>query len=395
MPERSTGSQTRMARQLSCELGCNTCALIACLHLLVNEWSCWRYKNDDAVRVPAHVVQHHDGRDQGLTQSCWEADQGIARERSADNVELVLPNVQRTRSLILSLHLREIVLYLAMFRRLLKYSTANILARHCSKSAEVRLKVERPQFNFSLSVNGRNNLYADSVCVGTWRMNSSLLQKQEQKLGLKLYSMPSKNVRNNLRHFSEQVGSGMPSRFATGSSLGTSSSADSSKVDWRVKVRRAQRKRLYYLLGGLAALATLVYSALFAFEDNLMYFLTPTQALAKISQLGGERRFRLGGVVVNGSFMFNEKEKYAEFVVTDLENEIPVLFKGDTFPDLFGEGKSVVADGYFRDGIFYADKILAKHDEYYIPKGVEESIRRNPISIYGALKSANVGSRNY
>jgi len=291
--------------------------------------------------------------------------------------------------------LREIVLYLAMFRRLLKYSTANILARHCSKSAEVRLKVERPQFNFSLSVNGRNNLYADSVCVGTWRMNSSLLQKQEQKLGLKLYSMPSKNVRNNLRHFSEQVGSGMPSRFATGSSLGTSSSADSSKVDWRVKVRRAQRKRLYYLLGGLAALATLVYSALFAFEDNLMYFLTPTQALAKISQLGGERRFRLGGVVVNGSFMFNEKEKYAEFVVTDLENEIPVLFKGDTFPDLFGEGKSVVADGYFRDGIFYADKILAKHDEYYIPKGVEESIRRNPISIYGALKSANVGSRNY
>lgn len=250
----------------------------------------------------------------------------------------------------------------------------------------------------SEKVNSVESLSLRNLLSGTRRQYNSLIQKQETSFGFKLHSLREKELflkLGNYRRFAEQVGSSETSEFATGSTLGSSSSAASSKVDWRVKVRRAQRKRLYYLLGGMAGLATLVYSTLFAFEDRLMYFLTPTQTFAKIASLGPERRFRLGGVVVNGSFMLNEKEKFAEFVVTDLENEIPILFKGDTFPDLFGEGKSVVAEGYLRDGIFYADKILAKHDEYYIPKAMEQSIQRNPVSVYGALKSANVESKRY
>eukprot|EP00871_Galdieria_phlegrea_P002592 jgi/Galph1/3333/GphlegSOOS_G1948.1 len=185
------------------------------------------------------------------------------------------------------------------------------------------------------------------------------------------------------------------SKFATGSTLGSATSAAETKLDWRIRVRRAQRKRLYILVGGMLSLATVVYSTLYAFEDQLMYFLTPTQMLSKVPPVDPERRTRLGGVVVNGSFLVNDKEKKAEFVVTDLENEIPVIFDGTTFPDLFGEGKSVVAEGYLRNGTFYTDKILAKHDEYYIPKGVQESIERNPVSIYGSLKSATVNSRSY
>ncbi|GJQ12667.1 hypothetical protein GpartN1_g4458.t1 [Galdieria partita] len=291
-----------------------------------------------------------------------------------------------------------------MFRRLISSVSAHAVWKHYSKGFETNLKTT--EFHSSSSISSKwdvvfhNGNSGDHLFVETWRTNSWYIRKQRNYSYVKLCIVPEKRQflygrKESMRHFSEQIGSDEPSRFATGSSLGSSSSAADSKIDWRVKVRRAQRKRLYYLLGGMAGLATLVYSALFAFEDRLMYFLTPTQTLAKIATFGPDRRFRLGGVVVNGSFMLNEKEKFAEFVVTDLENEIPVLFKGDTFPDLFGEGKSVVAEGYLRDGIFYADKILAKHDEYYIPKSVQESIERNPVSVYGALKSANIGSRNY
>ncbi|GJD06877.1 Cytochrome c-type biogenesis protein CcmE [Galdieria sulphuraria] len=292
-----------------------------------------------------------------------------------------------------------------MFRRLLLPSAKTYtLWKHSSKSHETNLKTAVYHLSSFVSSNSKkalnNESNLDSFFVGTWKRYSFYFQKQRDFNCVQpdLFSENRKFVYGRLesmRHFSEQIGSDKPSRFATGSSLGSSSSAADSKIDWRVRVRRAQRKRLYYLVGGMAVFATLVYSALFAFEDRLMYFLTPTQTLAKVATLRPESRFRLGGVVVNGSFMLNEKEKFAEFVVTDLENEIPVLFKGDTFPDLFGEGKSVVAEGYLRDGIFYADKILAKHDEYYIPKSVQESINRNPVSVYGALKSANVGSRNY
>jgi cytochrome c-type biogenesis protein CcmE len=107
-----------------------------------------------------------------------------------------------------------------------------------------------------------------------------------------------------------------------------------------------------------------------AFQENLVFFFTPTQVAAKEAPQG--RTFRIGGMVVAGSLKREGVE--VRFVVTDMAQSIPVVYRG-ALPDLFREGKGVVAQGSLGpDGVFAAREVLAKHDENYMPPDAKHAL---------------------
>ena len=128
---------------------------------------------------------------------------------------------------------------------------------------------------------------------------------------------------------------------------------------------KPRQKRLAIVGGGLAALAVVAALVLNAFEDNLLFFFSPTQVYAKEAPL--DRPFRIGGLVEAGSVKREDDGLTVAFKVTDTAQVVPVTYKG-ILPDLFQEGKGVVARGKLGpDGIFRADQVLARHDENYMP----------------------------
>ena len=136
---------------------------------------------------------------------------------------------------------------------------------------------------------------------------------------------------------------------------------------------RPKRKRLWLLVGSLCVLgaaATLVLSAL---SDNIVFFYSPTQLAEK--HLSPDRRFRLGGLVENGSVRKEGTE--VRFRVTDLRKSVEVVYRG-ILPDLFREGQGVIAEGSLGpDGIFVAREVLAKHDENYMPPEVAKALKES------------------
>ena len=126
---------------------------------------------------------------------------------------------------------------------------------------------------------------------------------------------------------------------------------------------KPRTKRLIAILGGLAVLGVATALVLRAFDENLVFFFTPTQVAANAAPKG--RLFRIGGMVEKGSVKRDGVE--VRFVVTDTAKTIPVVYRGP-LPDLFREGKGVVAQGVLNpDGVFQAREVLAKHDENYMP----------------------------
>ena len=126
---------------------------------------------------------------------------------------------------------------------------------------------------------------------------------------------------------------------------------------------KPRHKRLLAIVGGLAALGAATALVLMAFQENLVFFFTPSQVAAQEAPLG--RTFRIGGMVEKGSVKRDGVE--VRFVVTDTAKTIPVVYRG-ALPDLFREGKGVVAQGTLgADGVFRAREVLAKHDENYMP----------------------------
>jgi len=123
------------------------------------------------------------------------------------------------------------------------------------------------------------------------------------------------------------------------------------------------------VLASVAAIAALVFNA---FQSNLVFFYSPTQVMAKEAPAG--RTFRLGGLVQEGSV--KREGVRVEFLVTDTAKTVPVRFEG-VLPDLFKEGKGVVAQGQLgADGVFAAREVLAKHDENYMPPEAAEALKR-------------------
>ena len=126
---------------------------------------------------------------------------------------------------------------------------------------------------------------------------------------------------------------------------------------------------------GLSVVGIIIFIFIFkALEDNVLYFYSPSEIKNK-NDIIFEKNIRIGGMVKNGSIESNKKE--IKFIVTDFKNEIIVSYEG-TVPALFAEGKGVVAEGKLRDKKFFlAKRILAKHDENYMPPEIQESLEKN------------------
>ena len=133
-----------------------------------------------------------------------------------------------------------------------------------------------------------------------------------------------------------------------------------------------RRRRMVAMTSGLVCLVAATALVLTAFEQNMLYFYTPTQLAAGEAPEG--RRLRVGGLVERGSVRRTPGSLEVRFDVTDLDRTITVAYAG-VLPDLFREGQGVVAHGAVgADGLFQADEVLARHDENYMPPEVAEML---------------------
>ena len=134
---------------------------------------------------------------------------------------------------------------------------------------------------------------------------------------------------------------------------------------------RKVKLRFFFVLLSLLTLFLTVFLILKSLEKNVVYFQSPSEikALSEIKK----NKIRVGGMVKINSISMKAKE--INFIITDLESEINVIYSG-VVPNLFTEGKGVVAEGYLKDkNFFLATKILAKHDENYMPPEVKEALQ--------------------
>ena len=128
---------------------------------------------------------------------------------------------------------------------------------------------------------------------------------------------------------------------------------------------KPRHQRMIAIAAGVALIAIAAALVLNAFQGNVVFFFSPSQVAAKEAPV--EKTFRIGGMVENGSMKRRADGITVEFVVTDTAKSIPVVYTG-ILPDLFKEGKGVVAQGRLSaDGSFRATEVLAKHDENYMP----------------------------
>ena len=134
---------------------------------------------------------------------------------------------------------------------------------------------------------------------------------------------------------------------------------------------RKVKLRFFFIFLILLILFFTVFLILKSLEENVVYFQSPTEVktLAEID----DKKIRIGGMVKSKSVLIENKE--IKFIVTDFKNEINVIYAG-IIPNLFAEGKGVVAEGFLKDkNLFVATKILAKHDENYMPPEVKEALK--------------------
>jgi cytochrome c-type biogenesis protein CcmE len=137
---------------------------------------------------------------------------------------------------------------------------------------------------------------------------------------------------------------------------------------------RPKRKRLLFVLAGLVTLGIAAALVLNAFQDNIVFFFSPTDLLTKENKPG--RTVRLGGLVEQGSVVRGPGTT-VHFKVTDLRHDVRVSYTG-ILPDLFREGQGVVTEGRLQpDGTFLATSVLAKHDEKYMPPEVAAALKKS------------------
>ena len=136
-----------------------------------------------------------------------------------------------------------------------------------------------------------------------------------------------------------------------------------------------KKKRLYAVLAGLTMLGVAAALVLTAFEDNIVFFYSPTDITQKDLRPG--QTVRLGGLVEADSVKKADDGVTTEFVITDTNKTISVRYAG-LLPDLFREGQGVVTQGTLgSDGLFVASEVLAKHDENYMPKEVADALKKS------------------
>jgi cytochrome c-type biogenesis protein CcmE len=144
---------------------------------------------------------------------------------------------------------------------------------------------------------------------------------------------------------------------------------------------KPRQQRLVVVAGAIALLACAAWLVLSAFRKNLVFFYTPTQVAAGEAPRDGT--FRIGGMVERGSVRRLADGVTVAFVVTDMQRQLPVRYRG-ALPDLFKEGKGVVAQGRLDDGKgFLAQEVLAKHDENYMPPEAAYALARKDVGARG------------
>jgi len=145
---------------------------------------------------------------------------------------------------------------------------------------------------------------------------------------------------------------------------------------------KRKHRRLSFVMLALVALGAAAAMVMAAFEENIVFFFSPTEIAEKVAanEITPDRRLRLGGLVADDSLVRGGVESGSDgvtikFTITDTVNTVPVEFKG-ILPDLFREGQGVVAEGNLIAGVFKADSVLAKHDENYMPPEVTEALKK-------------------
>lgn len=136
---------------------------------------------------------------------------------------------------------------------------------------------------------------------------------------------------------------------------------------------KPRHRRIALILAGVAGLGLAASLVLSAFQQNLVFFFTPSQVVANEAPLG--RAFRVGGMVEVGSVKRQPDGVTVNFVVTDTAKSMQVAYKG-ALPDLFREGKGVVTQGRLENGLFVASEVLAKHDENYMPPEAADALKK-------------------
>ena len=133
-----------------------------------------------------------------------------------------------------------------------------------------------------------------------------------------------------------------------------------------------RQKRMVTVVAILAGVGVATTFALKAFNQNLLYYYSPTQISA--GEAPTARTFRVGGLVQNNSVKREAGSLEVRFVLTDFQKEVPVSYTG-ILPDLFREGQGIIARGKLDNGRFVAEEVLAKHDENYMPPEVKDSLK--------------------
>ena len=134
------------------------------------------------------------------------------------------------------------------------------------------------------------------------------------------------------------------------------------------------KSRMIFLILLLLSASVIIFFILKSLEENVVYFFSPTEIYDK-PNISLNTKIRIGGLVKENSLSKNKKS--IKFIITDLKNEIIVSYNG-SIPNLFSEGKGVIAEGQLKDKkYFVADKILAKHDENYMPPEVSKALEKS------------------
>lgn len=151
---------------------------------------------------------------------------------------------------------------------------------------------------------------------------------------------------------------------------------------------KARQKRLVFVGLAIAGVGVAASLALSALQSNLSYFFSPSQVMA--DEHPTDAVFRVGGMVVDDTLVRQPDGLTVRFDVTDNAAIVPVSYTG-ILPDLFGEGQGVVAKGRIgTDGVFYADEVLAKHDESYMPPEVQDAMQTAHVE--GVIEASTKGA---
>ena len=153
-------------------------------------------------------------------------------------------------------------------------------------------------------------------------------------------------------------------------------------------MKPARKKRLFFIVFLIAGVTLAAGFAIYAFNQNLMFYFSPTDV--KQGKAPVDKLFRMGGMVVDGTFKKEQKSLKVHFDITDYEKTVSVEYTG-ILPDLFREGQGIISRGKLNaDGVFVAEEVLAKHDENYMPPEVAESLKKRKNTLEGKSSMNNL-----